>query len=111
MGQTLTDRQSIAAAAVVANVMANKQFAILPYNALVTIGMTGSVASAFVTITLGRQALVTDQEINDTNAAVRKFDDQLVSEFAAQGDQVVIAVRNANAAANVVRTIVWLEQI
>ncbi len=111
MGQTLTDRTTVGIGATVPNVLADKQFAILPYNALVTIGMTAELVSAFVTITLGRQALVQGQEIGDTNAAVRKFDDQLVSEFARQGDQIVIEVRNANAATNDVRTVGWLDQI
>ncbi len=111
MGQSLTDRQSIAAGITVENILANKAFSILPQNSLVIIGMTASVDSAFVTIVIGRQVVFDGQEIADTAAAVRRFEDQIVSEFGERSDQVTIRVRNANVGANIIRTLVIIEPI
>lgn len=111
MGQSLTDRQSIAANTTVENILANKAFAILTQNSLITVGMTASVVDAFATVVIGRQVVVDGQEIADTAAAVRRFEDQIVSEFGERADQISIRVRNDNAAANVIRTLVIIDPI
>jgi len=63
MGQSLTDNQSIAATTTIENILANKAFAILTQNSLITVAITASVVSAFVTIVIGRQVVVDGQEI------------------------------------------------
>ncbi len=111
MGQSLTDRQSIAATTTVENILANKAFAILTQNSLLTVAITASLISAFVTIVIGRQVVVDGQEIPDTAAAPRRYEDQIVSEFGERADQISIRVRNDNAAANVIRTLVIIDPI
>jgi hypothetical protein len=111
MGQTLTDRTSLAAGASNDNLLANKQFAILPQDSKVTVAVTGSVDSGIVSISVGRELLFDGQEVPDTAASPRNPEDVLVTTFAQRGDQVIVKARNDNAAANVIRTTVWIEGI
>lgn len=107
----LSDRRSLAANAVVDNVLDGKFGRVLQENSKVTVAITASVDSGFATVLVGNEVLIDGQEIPDTAAAPRNPEDILAQTVAAVGDEVIVKLRNANAAANVIRTSVFIDPI
>lgn len=111
MGQFLSDRTDVLTAAVVDNVLANKFGRVLVEPSKISVAMTGSIIDAFATIIIGSEILIDGQEIGNTAAAPRNPEDVLVQGFGEKGDEVIVKVRNANAATNTVRTAVFIEPV
>ncbi len=107
----LSDRRSLAANAVVDNVLEGKFGRVLQENSKVTVAMTTSVTDGFATVLVGNEILIDGQEIPDTAAAVRNPEDIQAQTVAAVGDEVIVKLRNANVGANVIRTSVFIEPI
>jgi len=107
----LSDRRTVAIAGVVANVLEGKFGRVLQENSKVTCAITAELVSGFATILVGNEILMDDQELPDTNAAVRNPEDILAQTVAAIGDEVIVKLRNANLATNDVRTHVWIDPI
>ncbi len=107
----LSDFQDLAIAAVVNNVLEGKFNRVLQENSKVTIAMTSELDSQFANVVVGRELLIDGQAIPPTNASPRNPEDILVQTVGRAGEEIIIGVRNGNAAANEVRTNVYIEPI
>ncbi len=101
---TQTDKRSIAAAAVVSNILDGKLGEILQEDSLVQIATTGSVDLCTARVIIGTQVEVDSQEIDDANTSPLFPDHELVEFRALAGERLIIGFTNGNAAACVVRT-------
>jgi len=107
----LSDFRDLAIAGIVANVLEGKFNRVLQENSKVTVAMTAELDSQFATVIVGRELLVDAQEIPNTNASPRNPEDILAQTVGRAGEEVIIGVRNGNAAANEVHTAVFIEPI
>ncbi len=107
----LSDNRSVATTVVVNNVLEGKFNRVLQEASKVTIAMTGSVISGFANVVVGRELLIDGQEIPDTAASPRNPEDIIAQTVGRAGEEVIVGVRNGNAAANVIRTHVYIEPI
>ncbi len=107
----LSDFQDIGIAGIVNNVLDGKFNRVLQENSKVSVAMTAELDSQFVTVIVGRELLVDGQEIPNTNAAPRNPEDIIAQTVGRAGEEVIIGVRNGNAAANEVHTAVYIEPI
>lgn len=111
MGQILTDVQTVGIGATVNNVLTGKFGRVLQEPSKVTVAITAQLVTAFATVIVGREILMDGQELDATNAAPRNPEDVLVQTFGERGDEIIVKVRNANAATNIVRSKVFTEQV
>lgn len=109
----LSDQTDVAASTTVDNVLANKFNRVLQAPSKVTVAITGELAEdGFATVIVGREILIDDQLVPDTNAFPRNPEDILVQTVANAGEEIIVKVRNADAAAaNTIRTAVWIQEI
>ncbi len=107
----LSDFQDLAIAGVVDNVLEGKFNRVLQEASKVTVAMTAELASQFVTVIVGRELLIDGQAAPATNATPRNPEDILAQTVGRAGEEIIIKVRNGNAAANEVHTSVWIEPI
>jgi len=107
----LSDSQTVGIGAVVANVLVGKFGRVLGENAKISVGVTGELASLFATVLVGNDIIMEDQEVPNTNASVRNPEDILVQTVGQVGDEIIVKLRNANAATNDARTSVFIEPI
>lgn len=95
----MSDRQSVAANAVVSNALSGKQFEFLPYDAVVTIGGTASTVGLNFTVLNGGMTEIDDQEVNAQNR-LPILPDDVVTRFAApKGSRLTVKYRNTTAGA------------
>jgi hypothetical protein len=95
----ITDRRSVAANAVVANVLSGSQYEFLPFDAVVEFGLTASAVALNATVTTGTDILMQDQEVSAQNRLPVYPDDFILSDVAAGGERLVVALRNTTGAA------------
>lgn len=107
----LSDFRDLATTVVVANVLDGKFNRVLQENSKVSIAMTAELDSQFATVIVGRELLVDAQELPNTNAAPRNPEDIIAQTVGRAGEEVIIGVRNGNAANNEVHTAVYIEPI
>ncbi len=107
----LSDFRDLGIAGIVANVLDGKFNRVLQENSKVTVAMTSELVSQFVTVIVGRELLVDAQEIPATNASPRNPEDIIAQTVGRAGEEVIIGVRNGNAAANEVHTAVFIEPL
>ncbi len=107
----LSDFQDLATTVVVNNVLEGKFNRVLQEASKVTIAMTSELDSMFANVVVGRELLIDGQQIPNTNATPRNPEDILTQTVGRPGEEIIIGVRNANAAANEVRTAVYIEPI
>ncbi len=107
----LSDFQDLATTVVVANVLAGKFNRVLQENSKVTIAMTAELDDAFATVIVGRELLVDGQMIPPTAASPRNPEDIIAQTVGRAGEEVIIGIRNANAANVEFRTHVYIEPI
>lgn len=111
MGQFLSDRQTVAIAGVVDNVLANKFGRVLQEPSKISVAITGELISLFATVIIGNEILIDGQEVGNTNATPRNPEDVLAQGFGEKGDEVIVKLRNANVATNDARTSVFIEPV
>ncbi len=107
----LSDNQTVGIGAVVANVLVGKFGRVLGENSKVSIAVTAQLVSLFVTVLVGSDIIIEDQEVPATNAPPRNPEDILVQTVGQLGDEIIVKLRNANAATNDSRVSVFLEPI
>jgi len=107
----LSDSQTVGIGGVVANVLVGKFGRVLGENSKISVGVTGELASLFATVLVGNDIIMEDQEVPNTNASVRNPEDILVQTVGQVGDEIIVKLRNANAATNDARTSVFIEPI
>lgn len=95
----MTDRQSVAANATVANVLTGKVHEFLSRRSLVRLYATGSAVGLNYTMLIGGVSTVQDQEVNAQNRMPLIPDDFVAEGGGLPGDRIVVAVRNTTAAA------------
>lgn len=107
----LSDFQDVGIAGVIDNVLEGKYNRVLNEASKVTIAITSELDSQFVTVVVGRELLIDGQAAPATNASPRNPEDILAQTVGRAGEEIIIKVRNGNAAANEVHTAVWIEPI
>jgi len=107
----LSDFRDLAIAGVADNVLEGKFNRVLQEASKVTVAITAELASQFVTVVVGRELLIDGQAAPATNAPPRNPEDILAQTVGRAGEEVIVKVRNGNAAANEVHTSVWIEPI
>lgn len=107
----LSDVRTILTTIVVANALEGKFGRVLQENSKVSVAITSSLVSLFATVLVGNEVLIEDQEVPDTAAAPRNPEDVLVQTVGQLGDEVIVKLRNQNAATVTSRVSVFLEPI
>lgn len=95
----MTDFQSVAANATVANVLAGKSAEFVKEPSVVTFSATGSAAGLYCTAIVGDEVVIEDQLIPVTNRFPIVPDDTMAQGGAYPGDRVVVKVRNSTGGA------------
>jgi hypothetical protein len=90
----------LAAGASSVNVIAGKLGEFLDGPSVVTFSGTGTLATMFVSISIGRRVIVDDEEISAAARYPILPDDLVAVAPGAQGERIVVRFRNGNAAAN-----------
>ena len=107
----MTDKRSIAAAAVTTNILTDKISERLLENSVIRVYATASVDLVTMQLVVGDGVAVDDQEISDRNASIERDKDLMDEEVGETGDKIILRYRNGNAAAAVVRTRVEIEPL
>lgn len=108
---TITDRRSVAANAVVANVLTGSQFEFMPFDGAVEFGLVAAATGMNASVTSGTDVLQQDQEVSAQNRLPIYPDDFLLTDVAAAGERLVVALRNTTGAAIVAFTVVKITPI
>lgn len=107
----LSDERTLTPGLVVDNVLEGKFNRVLQEASKVTIAMT-SDGDVFATVIVGRELLMDDQLIPATSNPPRNPEDILAQTVGRPGEEVIVKVRNADAAnPQVVSTNVYIEPI
>lgn len=107
----MTDRQSVAANATVANVLAGKVHEFLSGPSVIRFYATGSAVGLNSTFLVGNESIVQDQEVNAQNRLPIVPDDFVGESGGVQGDRIVISFRNTTAGAITAFTRVEVEPV
>lgn len=95
----LTDRRSVAANSTEANVLAGKTQEFCSVPSLIRFGNTAAAVGLFVTIIVGNEVIVDDQEASAQNRLPIDPDDYWAEAGAKAGDRIVVKLRNSTGAA------------
>lgn len=102
---------SIAANAVNENVLAGSAFEFARTNQLVSIGITQAATGCFVTVQSGADIVAEEFPPSILTRYPIIPDEMYFSDVAAQGDRLVVRVRNSTGAAIIVRTVAQVSPI
>ena len=98
--------QTIAANAVLENVVSGSIYEFLPWNAAINMGLNGSATGLVATINSGSDTILEEAPINVSTAFPIIPDDMFAQDVAAAGERLVIKVRNTTGGALVVRSLI-----
>lgn len=96
---TMTDRQSIAANTVVANVLSGKLHEFVSAPSIVRIYATASAVGMNIACLVGGESVVQDQEVSAQNRMPIVPDDFIAETGALPGDRILVSMRNTTAGA------------
>jgi len=99
MAQVMTDRQSVAANAVVSNVVVGKIHEFLQRPSAVRLYACASAVGLNATLIVGNVTAMQDQEVNAQNRMPIVPDDFVVEAGGLGGERVVVQLRNTTAGA------------
>jgi len=107
----MTDIRTVAANAIVANILTGKihEFASRP--SVVRLLITGAAVGVFTSFLIGGEAVVQDQEIGAANRFPLDPDDFFAEFGASVGDRVVVQLRNSTGAGIIVQSVVDVSPI
>ncbi len=107
----MSDIRTVAANAIVDNILTGKihEFASRP--SVVRLLMTGAAAGMFTSFLIGGEAVVQDQEIGAANRFPLDPDDFFAEFGASVGDRIVVQLRNSTGAGIIVRSVVDVSPI
>lgn len=107
----MTDVRTVAANAIIPNILTGKihEFASRP--SVVRMMITGGAVGMFTSFLIGGEAVVQDQEIGAANRFPIDPDDFFAEFGAGVGDRVVVQLRNSTGAGIVVQTVVDVSPI
>lgn len=106
MSAVMNDRRSVAANTTVDNVLAGKIDEFLKMHSVVNLFANAEAVGLNVTLIIGSQVVVDDQEVPARAAGVSiiKPDDFIVSSGGLAGDRMILRVRNTTGAAIIYRS-------
>lgn len=96
---TLTDRQSVAANATVANALSGKTQEFLTGVSLLELAIVAAAVGLFTTFLVGNATFIEDQEVSSANRFPIFPDDVLEHAAGVAGDRLVVKLRNSTGAA------------
>lgn len=99
---------ALAAGATIENVLNGSTFEFARRNSVISIGSVASVALVFVTIIVGATTVLEESEMVVRTAFPVIPDEFYYQDVAAQGDRIVIRVRNGAAVPADIRTLVQI---
>ena len=105
----MTDRQSVGANAVVANVISGKLHEFVTSPSIVRLYSTAAAVGLFVSFLVGGESTVQDQEVSAQNRMPIIPDDFIAEIGALPGDRILVSYRNSTAGAIVGFTRVEVE--
>lgn len=95
----MTDRQSVAANGTVANACAGKSAEFIKEPSVVRLSGCASAVGLNMTLIIGEEVILDDQEVNAQNRMPLIPDDVIVEGGAMPGDRIVLKYRNTTGAA------------
>lgn len=95
----MTDRRSVAANATEANVISGKLHEFITDISVVRVYATAAAVGVFISVLVGGESVVQDQEISAQNRMPIVPDDFIAEIGAMPGDRVLVAMRNSTGAA------------
>jgi hypothetical protein len=95
----MSDRQSVAANAVVQNALSGKTNEFITAPSIIRFGATAAAIGAFLTILVGNEVICEDQELNSQNRMPVDPDDFNYEASGMPGDRIVVKLRNSTGAA------------
>lgn len=95
----MTDRQSVAANTTVQNVLSGKIGEFLAASGVVSLYGSASAVGLNMSLIIGGQVVVDDQEVNAQNRMPLIPDDFVAAATGVQGDRVIVRLRNTTAGA------------
>jgi len=95
----MTDRQSVAANATVDNAVQGKLAEFLPENSLVSLYSTADAVGMNMSLIVGGEVVLDDQEVDAQNRMPITPDDFLVQGAGFAGDRLILRYRNTTGAA------------
>lgn len=105
----MTDRQSVALNATVANVLSGKLHEFVNEISVVRLYATAAAVGMFVSMLVGGESVVQDQEISSQNRMPIVPDDFVAEIGAVPGDRILVSMRNSTGVAIVAFTRVEVE--
>lgn len=93
------------------NVLAGSAFEFARTNSLMQAGVNASGVGAFVTIQSGSDIVLEESEAVNIGAFPKIPDEMYYTDVAAQGDRLVVKIRNPTAGSIIFRVIVQLTQL
>lgn len=99
MSPAMTDRQSVAANTKTGNLLAGKTFEFAGRPSQVTLYASAAAVGLNVSLQIGNEVLVDDQEINAQNRMPLVPDDYVAKGGAFAGDRIVLTLRNTTGGA------------
>lgn len=115
---TIRNRQSIAAAATVANILAGSEFEFLPVPAQIQVAITSDQVDTELDVSFGNAIQIQNGAVPQVVVATTGFEgpripeDIVVSDIADAGDRLVVRVRNPDAVnPAVVNTLVMIKPL
>ncbi len=106
MTRTMTDRQSVAANALITNILAGKLNEFLERPSIVNFYIVAAAGGMNASAMVGNEIYVQDQEVSSNNRFPNKNEDLLSSGAGGPGERVSVDLRNTTAGAIVVQTLV-----
>jgi len=95
----MTDRQSVGANATVSNALSGKTHEFISEPSIVRLFATASAVGLNVTLIIGSETVLDDQEVNAQNRLPIVPDDFVVEGGGLPGDRIVLRLRNTTGAA------------
>lgn len=103
--------QSVAAGAVLDNVLTGSIYEFLPWNAAISIGLNGSATGLVATINSGSDTVLEEAPVNVSTAFPVIPDDMFAQDVAAGGERLVIKVRNTTGGALTLRSLIQMTPV
>jgi len=105
----MSDNQSVAANATVLNALAGKVHEFLSEDSIVRAYVSAAAVGLNVSLLIGAEVLVDDQEVSSSNRFPLIPDDLLAEGAGFQADRLILRYRNTTGAAIIVRSLVNVE--
>lgn len=107
----MSDVRTVGANATVDNVLAGKIYEFAPQNSIVTLLATGSAVGLRVSLLIGNEVQIDDQEISAANRYPLNPDDYVVRGGALRGDRLVLRLRNTTGAGITANTVLDIDPV